>query len=165
VKEDPNRQAVIAYLKKMEEIEGRRKEAVSDLLPGLTSLTVLRSMVGRTEPAPEGSRPRTDPSSLRYAEETFNDYRSRLQNIETQARAVKPPKPAFAFHQSYVKAAGDYARVVDDIAAAMNRMDASLGRRIGEFQRRAASPLQSADLELDQLLQRYDLERTFTVGD
>src|SRR5262249_24072155 len=68
VKEDPNRQAVIAYLKKIEEIEGRRKEAVSDLLPGLTTLTMLRGMVGRSEPAPEGSQPRTDPSSLRYAE-------------------------------------------------------------------------------------------------
>jgi hypothetical protein len=151
----------------MEEIEAQRKQVVNDLLPGLTTLAMLKGMVGRTEPAQEGQsdQPRFDSTSLHHAEDTFSNYRNQLQNIEAQARTIKPPAPARAFHQSYLAAAKSYVNVVDDITRAMMNLDQSIGRRVGQLNRQAAEPLRSADQLLGQLLAKYDLERTFMVGD
>jgi hypothetical protein len=165
---DPDRAALLAYLKKMEGIEARRKRIVTNLLPGLMAMTVLKGMVGRQAPVREegeGAGPGFDPSGLNLAGETMGDYRSQLRNVETEARGVRPPAPAAAFHQSYLSAVRGYAGVIDDICASMMRLDRSLGNRMGELQGRADRPLASADGELGDLLRRYDLPRTFSVGD
>jgi hypothetical protein len=167
-KEDPDRAAVIAYLEKMGEIEARRKGVVTNLLPGMMAMSVLKGMMGRQAPVREpgeGSGPGFDPASLNLAGETRGDYRGQLRAIEAEARAVRPPAPAAAFHQGYLAALRSYGGVIDEICASMMRLDRSLGTRMGALQARADRPLASADGELGDLFRRYELPRTFSVGD
>lgn len=165
---DPNRAALLAYLKRVEEIEARRKRVVSDLLPGVMTLALLQGMVGRQEQVSQGERwrgPRTDPSSLRQAGQTMDEYRNRLQQVEAEARSLRPPAPAAAFHRSYLVAIRGYGNAILDIHSAMMHMDTSLGSRIGALYEKAEGPLRASDEELGRLLTRHGLNRTFTVGE
>ena len=95
----------------------------------------------------------------------MNDYQDRLRGLEAEARRLRPPASAAAFHRSYLSAVRDYGAVIRDIHAAMATRDTSLAGRLNEWQGKADGSLRSADSELGALLARYGLERTFTVGD
>lgn len=176
---DPMREAVVAYLAQVEQIEAQRKAVVNNLVPAMATAALARQMSGLTalfdqlDPDFEQgmSRQPQNPAADQ-ARATIDGYLADLQNLSRRLSGLRPPPPANALQIAYYRGFQTYIQVLLRIRSSLDaapgqeqQVAAQLQSEAPQLESAKTRALAAADAELQKLTQQYGLERRFSISD
>jgi hypothetical protein len=188
-KEDPDKAAVEAYLRQVSAIEKQRQDIVNDTAQLLVMLQVMKAMAGGLSNAQMDQLLAVDAEEEAAAKEKakqqtsgqvmgqMQSYSGRLRALDQQFRAIKVPKPAYAFAASYDNALARYVAAIDSLAITLQKAEGvtdpaqatavitQLQQARSQLTAAVAQGLSAADGQLAALCSKYGIPKPFTVAD